>query len=48
MSNVPVFRSVLVDLKVDEKSDWDEVWDTIKDKSVCSSLSEQKAESVFK
>lgn len=41
-------RSILSDLKLDEKSDWEEVWSKIKDKSVCDSIKEHQAESVFK
>ena len=42
------FRSLLVDMNIDDKSSWDDVWKKIKDKSICNSLSEAKAESIFK
>ena len=48
MKNYNFFRSLLVDMHVDEKSSWDDVWDKIKDKSICESLSEAKAESIYK
>merc|ERR1719495_1124730 len=35
-------RSVLAEMGVDDKSEWDEVWEKIRDKSVCHSISEQK------
>ena len=39
---------MLVDNKLEEMKEWDEVWDQIKDKSVCENLSEDKAESMFR
>jgi len=42
------FRMMLVDNKLEEMKEWDEVWDQIKDKSVCENLSEDKAESMFR
>merc|ERR1719495_1416935 len=41
-------RNMFLDLRIDEKSEWDEVWEKIRDKSVCHSISEQKLEGVFK
>ncbi len=36
------------ELKVDEKSDFEDVWEVIKDKPVCQSITQAKAESFFK
>merc|ERR1712002_942756 len=41
-------RNMFLDLRIDEKCEWDEVWEKIRDKSVCHSISEQQAVKMFK
>jgi len=40
-------RNVLMDLKIDEKMEWSEAWDLIKDKSVVEDVPVKKVENVF-
>jgi len=40
-------RDMFDELKVDEKSDFEDVWEVIKDKPVCQSITQAKAESFF-
>jgi len=40
-------REMFEELKVDEKSEFEDVWEVIKDKSVCQSLSQSKAQAMF-
>lgn len=43
-----IIREMFEELKVDEKSEFEDVWEVIKDKSVCQSLSQSKAQAMFK
>jgi len=40
-------REMFEELKVDEKSEFEDVWEVIKDKSVCQALSQSKAQAMF-
>jgi len=41
-------RDMFEELKVDEKSEFDDVWEVIKDKPICQSINQAKAENIFK